>query len=513
MRREISGSYSPTRPDYRPSIKKGAQLYTAPVVDTSEPLPTVIEELANMVAVSGEELEDIARERNKDTPELRFLFERTGTMYKRYRARITELKNSLDVKDEPGSIRKDTSSNERQSRWGNQGGSSLSSSRSLLGPGVPANNSLLGPGPNTSQPPPIKFSGSSGLGMPNQIPPPGVAAPTQLGPPGMVAPMKLGPPGMATPTHLGQSGPTNLGPPGMPPVPLGPPGIAVPTHLGPPGGTGLLSIPPVQLGPPGVTAPTQLGGPGLSLPTTLGNPVSHISVSSRDPGLVSYATKVFGSPNLTEAQWKQAEDQLKMSVMYGQMAAKQAAAKIMAQAAAGRAGQVGQAGKKPNKYEYDSDEDTSEGTWEHRQRKLEMEKTAREAQLATQRLEAGGSHHIGDFLPPEELNKFMSKYKAMHGGPDVDSSAYQDNKLTQSNIGFKMMQKMGWNEGKGLGSTGMGITAPIGKSGNPVAGAGLGANPSQAAEGDDEFDTYRKRMMMAYKFRPNPLNNPRRQYY
>ena len=40
-------------------------------MDTSEPLPTVIEELANMVAVSGEELEDIARERNKDTPELR----------------------------------------------------------------------------------------------------------------------------------------------------------------------------------------------------------------------------------------------------------------------------------------------------------------------------------------------------------------------------------------------------------------------------------------------------------
>ena len=25
-------------------------------------------------------------------------------------------------------------------------------------------------------------------------------------------------------------------------------------------------------------------------------------------------------------------------------------------------------------------------------------------------------------------------------------------------------------------------------------------------------DRYRKRMMMAYKFRPNPLNNPRRQY-
>lgn len=34
---------------------------------------------------------------------------------------------------------------------------------------------------------------------------------------------------------------------------------------------------------------------------------------------------------------------------------------------------------------------------------------------------------------------------------------------------------------------------------------GLGANPQAPAEGDDEFDTYRKRMMMAYRFRPNPL--------
>ncbi len=51
-----------------------------------------------------------------------------------------------------------------------------------------------------------------------------------------------------------------------------------------------------------------------------------------------------------------------------------------------------------------------EGTWEHRQRKLEMEKTAREATQATQMMDVG-SHHIGDFLPPEELNKFMNKYK------------------------------------------------------------------------------------------------------
>ncbi len=51
----------------------------------------------------------------------------------------------------------------------------------------------------------------------------------------------------------------------------------------------------------------------------------------------------------------------------------------------------------------------------------------------------------------------------MQGGQPMDNSEYQENKLTQSNIGFKMMQKMGWNEGAGLGSSGTGITAPIGK--------------------------------------------------
>lgn len=35
----------------------------------------------------------------------------------------------------------------------------------------------------------------------------------------------------------------------------------------------------------------------------------------------------------------------------------------------------------------------------------------------------------------------------------------------------------------------------------------------EVEESDDAFDQYRKRMMLAYRFRPNPLNNPRRAYY
>ena len=47
------------------------------------------------------------------------------------------------------------------------------------------------------------------------------------------------------------------------------------------------------------------------------------------------------------------------------------------------------------------------GTWEHKARKAEMDKTAREALQLTEA--ATGRHHIGDFLPPEELTKFMAK--------------------------------------------------------------------------------------------------------
>lgn len=37
--------------------------------------------------------------------------------------------------------------------------------------------------------------------------------------------------------------------------------------------------------------------------------------------------------------------------------------------------------------------------------------------------------------------------------------------------------------------------------------------PGEVSNADDEFDTYRKRMMLAYRFRPNPLvRNKQHQY-
>jgi len=394
-------SYSPTRPDYQPTTSSGG-IKTEP--SSLETLPSVVEELASMVAVSGEDLEDIARDRNQNTPELRFLFEKSGPLYRVYRARVAELKGSFDpVQEVKPKIETQTfvkaeikpeepTTKKRRSRWGKQE--------------------------------------------------------------------------------------TDVDPPKI---------MTVSTAV----------IPPVGIGAPGVAIPTQLGGMVQKLVT----PQTKLTeLNTSNPALVAYAKRVFGGTDLSDSQWKQCEDQLKMSVVYGQMASKQAAAS--ARQAKGK-----------NQMEYDSDEETEGGTWEHRARALEMEKTLAEASKASSDL--AGGHHIGDFLPSEELSKFMNKFKAMQSGTAWDNSEYQENKLGQDNVGFKMLQKMGWSgPGVGLGAGGSGILNPIGKSGSGSERQGLGTvNPGEMQADDDEFDTYRKRMMLAYRFRPNPMNNPRRAYY
>uniref|UniRef100_A0A1B6DWE6 G-patch domain-containing protein n=2 Tax=Clastoptera arizonana TaxID=38151 RepID=A0A1B6DWE6_9HEMI len=255
-------------------------------------------------------------------------------------------------------------------------------------------------------------------------------------------------------------------------------------------------LPPPTLITPVLSTPV-LGTPVINVPGMSGSMIS--MVSRTEPGLMQYAIKAFGRTNLTEDEWKQAEDHYKINLLYQDMMRKKEELKRLE--AAGK-----------NKYEYDSDEEVDGGTWEHKLREKEMEATQLWAEELTDK--AKGKHHIGDFLPPEELARFMEKYEALKQGRPPDLSDYKEYKLKEDNIGFQMLQKLGWTEGQGLGSDGSGIVDPVNKVSNRLDSQGLGLErPEEVSLGDDEYDAYRKRMMLAYRFRPNPMNNPRRPYY
>jgi len=166
---------------------------------------------------------------------------------------------------------------------------------------------------------------------------------------------------------------------------------------------------------------------------------------------------------------------------------------------------------------------------------------------------ASGHHHIGDFLPQQELDRFLRRADAVKTGAAVPVvSDYESNKLTEdNNIGYQMLVKSGWKEGTSLGAitnsnsnsssggTGAGSVSSFGSSSTSTVSrtgvstgsigarlvepvnatsrtaetVGLGVQaPHEPEAQDSEFDQYRKRMMLAYRFRPNPLNNPRRDY-
>lgn len=171
-------------------------------------------------------------------------------------------------------------------------------------------------------------------------------------------------------------------------------------------------------------------------------------VTRNDPNLVQYVINTFGSTNLTDDEWKKAEDHYKINLLYQDMVRKREQVE-----------RLKLCGK--NKYDYDSDEECDGGTWEHKLREKEMMAT----QLWAQELnrQAEGKHHIGDFLPPDELKRFMEKTNASKDGRQLNFSDYKEFKIKEDNIGFKMLQKLGWNEGQGLGTNSCGIVEPVNK--------------------------------------------------
>ncbi|KAI3448920.1 hypothetical protein Pfo_005585 [Paulownia fortunei] len=122
-------------------------------------------------------------------------------------------------------------------------------------------------------------------------------------------------------------------------------------------------------------------------------------------------------------------------------------------------------------------------------------------------------HHMGDYIPPEELEKFLATCNdasAQKFGKEVADKT----KIQADNVGHRLLSKMGWKEGEGLGSSKSGIAAPIMAGDVKKDNLGVGAQaPGEVTPDDDIYEQYKKRMMLGYRHRPNPLNNPRKSYY
>merc|ERR1719211_784041 len=90
-------------------------------------------------------------------------------------------------------------------------------------------------------------------------------------------------------------------------------------------------------------------------------------------------------------------------------------------------------------------------------------------------------------------NKLKEKYlAAMEESANQETATNQKTKkLDSSNIGSKMLQKMGWKEGLGLGKTNQGRTSIIEAEGNRNSQAGLGSSGGGAAAKANPNESYK----------------------
>ncbi|KAJ3338730.1 SURP and G-patch domain-containing protein 1 [Gonapodya sp. JEL0774] len=147
-----------------------------------------------------------------------------------------------------------------------------------------------------------------------------------------------------------------------------------------------------------------------------------------------------------------------------------------------------------------------EGTVEHKRRKEEMERTSSLARSLTERGEALHEHrsHLGGYLPPEELARFEAMVHEVKARRASSTEANRmkeyigDKSLSEDSVGLRL-------PGTGLGWEGQGNGSAKDLIGQSPRGNSRGERPDEVTEEDDDFDLYRKRMMLSYRYRPNPF--------
>ncbi|NWH59714.1 SUGP1 protein, partial [Geococcyx californianus] len=476
----------------------------------------VVEKLARFVAEGGPELEKVAMEDYKDNPAFSFLHDKNSREFLYYRKKVAEIRKenqssqaSSSQKVSPPDDEETKNSAEKLARFVADGGPEVEAIALQNNRENPAFRFLYEPNSKgykyyRQKLEEFRKAKTSSVCAPLPVE---SSLKRKTSPEASPSPLCLSSLPLPIPSPL----PLPLPLPSPLPLPIPPP-LPLPTATTAPATTAAATAPA-----PGTTKKKRKSrwGPEeekveLPLPQLVQQLDSPSPLSVQDLKGLGYdkgkPVGLVGVTELSEAQKKQLKEQQEMQQMYDMIMKHKRAMQEM-QMMWDKAIQQHQHG-------YDSDEevDSELGTWEHQLRRMEMDKTREWAEQLTQM--GRGKHFIGDFLPPDELEKFMETFKALKEGREPDYSEYKEFKLTVENIGYQMLMKMGWKEGEGLGSDGQGIKNPVSKGTTAVDGAGFGIDrPAELTKEDDEYEAFRKRMMLAYRFRPNPLNNPRRPYY
>ena len=67
------------------------------------------------------------------------------------------------------------------------------------------------------------------------------------------------------------------------------------------------------------------------------------------------------------------------------------------------------------------------------------------------------------FIFVSNYSNKQKRKKSLKEGRTPDHSDYKEFKLNAENIGFKLLQKLGWQQGQGLGKANQGIQEPVNK--------------------------------------------------
>ncbi|KAB1224804.1 SURP and G-patch domain-containing protein 1-like protein [Morella rubra] len=110
------------------------------------------------------------------------------------------------------------------------------------------------------------------------------------------------------------------------------------------------------------------------------------------------------------------------------------------------------------------------------------------------------------FRQPKQSKDEMPPPASLQASQKATREAAERAKIQADNVGHKLLSKMGWKEGEGLGSSKNGIADPIMAGDVKMNNLGVGAhNPGEVTAEDDIYEQYKKRMMLGYRYRPNPL--------